>query len=327
MSAKRLNALAALSGLKRTAKGPWGGPAVAGSLQGFPVAVAWTRTDRQAAVSILVRFAKGSWTGGPDGLKGLAEGSEPLRAAFGKSVVPKAVLKRLTLLDDGVLLTWPFSFFSPKAEQAFAVLQALVGLVARVAKPVAGSCEGCGRETREGLWLADGVPSRICGGCRQSQDAEALRLMEAYDRLESNPLLGLLYGLAAAALLAGLWGGVAYALNRIFLWGAIGIGVALAWAVNKGMAKVNLFGRILTVLLTVGTVLAGDYLFILLTVAKEAEGGLSLGLAQVLASRFWQLEFAEASGAMSLLFGLVGAGYVLYANRPPRFQVRYEPLG
>jgi hypothetical protein len=249
--------------------------------------VAWTRTDRQAAVSIL---------------------------------------KRLALIEDGVLLTWPFSIFSPKAEQAFAVLKGLVDLVGRVAKPVAENCEGCGKETREGLWLAGGVPGRICGGCRQSQDAEALRLMEAYERMDSNPMLGLLYSLVAAAVLAGLWGGLAYALNRIFLWGAIGIGVALAWAISKGMAKVNLFGCILTVLLTVGTVLAGDSLFILLTVGKEAEGGVSLGLAQVLASRFWQVEFAEASGFMSLLFGLVGAGYILDANRPPKFQVRDEPL-
>lgn len=327
MTQKRLVRLADLTGLKAVAKGPWQGPAVVGSMQGFPVAAAWSRNQNHSQVSFLARFAKGSWSAGPDGLSAFALNSEELRVATGKKTVPKNLLKSFKLMEDGILCHWQFSLFSPKPEVVAAVLKALVGLAVKTAKPVAEQCEGCGRETREGLWMADGVPTRICTPCRASQDEQARRAQEAYDGLVSNPLAGLLYGAVTGVVLAVLWGGLAYLINRIFLWGAIGIGVALAWAINRGMEKVNLFGRMLTVLLTLATVLAGDYLFILFSAAREVEGGLSLRLAILAAQHFFEADFQEGSGYMSLLFALVGAGYILYVNRPPKFQVKYEPLG
>ncbi len=327
MAQKRLVRLAELTGLKAVAKGPWQGPAVVGALRGFPVAVAWTRNERQSQVTILVRFAKGSWSAGPDGLKGIAASSEELRAAVGKKAVPKAMLKSFQLLEDGLLCQWPYSLFAPKPEAVAAVIRVLAGFAERAAKPVAEQCEGCGRETREGLWMADGVPVRVCSPCRASQDEQARRAQEAYQALASNPLAGLLFGLATGAVLAVAWGGLAYLIHRIFLWGAIGIGVALAWAINRGMEKVNHFGRVLTVLLTLGTVLAGDYLFILFSAAREVEGGMSLRLASAVVSHFYEADFQNGSGFVSLIFALVGAGYILYVNRPPRFRVTYEPLG
>ena len=327
MSAKNLEALSSLSGLRRVARGPWGRPAAAGRIDGFPVAAAYVQINRRNGVAFLVRFAKGSWSGGPEGLAAFARESESLKEALGKKEVPKDFLKSLTLLPDGFTAFWPYSLFQPKPPAVLAVLKALLQVAAKGAKPMDTGCEACGKDSREGLWLADGVPMTICGGCRQGQDAEAQRRQEAYDRLESNLFLGAIYGLVTAAVLAAAWGGIAFAINRIFLWGAIGIGIALAWAVNKGMEKVNTAGRAMTVALTLTTVLAGDYLFILLSASREVEGGLSLRLASAVARQFWAIEFNEGSGWLSLLFALVGAGYILYVNRPPRFQVRYEPLG
>lgn len=327
MAQKRLVRLADLTHLKTVAKGPWQGPAVVGSMQGFPVAAAWNRNERQSQVSFLVRFAKGSWSAGPDGLTTFASASGELRQALGKKAVPKALLKSFKLTEDGLLCHWPFSLFAPKPEAVAAVLKVLVGFAAKAAKPVAEQCEGCGRETREGLWMADGVPVRVCTPCRASQDEQARRAQEAYESLASNPMAGLLYGLLTGMVLAVLWGGLAFLIHRIFLWGAIGIGVALAWSINRGMEKVNHFGRMLTVLLTLATVLAGDYLFILFSAAREVEGGLSLRLAIVAAQHFFEANFQNGSGYISLLFALVGAGYILYMNRPPRFRVTYEPLG
>jgi hypothetical protein len=47
----------------------------------------------------------------------------------------------------------------------------------------------------------------------------------------------------------------------------------------------------------------------------------------VAAQHFFEANFQNGSGYISLLFALVGAGYILYMNRPPRFRVTYEPLG
>ncbi len=139
-------------------------------------------------------------------------------------------------------------------------------------------------------------------------------------------MLGTLAGLGAAAGCALLWGGIAYGLHRIFLYGGILIGIGIAWSVNKGMGKVNLYGRCLTVALTVASVLAGDFFFLWLSAADELHEPLTLDLARRLWSHFVEIEFADSSGYLSVLFGLIGAIFVLYTNRPPVAKRVFVPI-
>jgi len=79
---------------------------------------------------------------------------------------------------------------------------------------------------------------------------------------DPRPALGLLAGVAAA-----LGGGFAWALlailtGRIFSALAIGIGVLVAYAVKAGMGKVNLPGQVLTGVLTLGGVFAGQIFYV-----------------------------------------------------------------
>ena len=83
MSKKYVHQIATMTGLSSIVKGPWDGPAAVGAMDGFPVAVGLQRNERQASVVFLVRFSRGSWTGGLDGLKSFAESSGALREAIG----------------------------------------------------------------------------------------------------------------------------------------------------------------------------------------------------------------------------------------------------
>src|SRR6266540_1566456 len=84
-----------------------------------------------------------------------------------------------------------------------------------------------------------------------------------------NLLLGLLYGMGAAVLGSIAWGGAAFLLHRIFLWGAIIIGLFVGKAVVKGIGKVTWTARIMIGVLTAVSVAFGDSIFYALIVMKE----------------------------------------------------------
>jgi hypothetical protein len=73
-------------------------------------------------------------------------------------------------------------------------------------------------------------------------------------------------------------------------------------------------------------VLFGDAIFYTLIVMKEEHIAFSGRLLKAVVVHLWQIEM-QGSGVLSLLFGLVGAGYSLYSARKPKFQAVFQPLG
>jgi len=127
--------------------------------------------------------------------------------------------------------------------------------------------------------------------------------------------------------LGGLaWGLVAYGLNYIFLYGAILIGYLVAAAVLRGTGKVTRFGQIIIPVLTIASVLFGDAIFYTLIIMKQEHVAFSGKLLNAVVLHLWEIEIQD-SGVLSLLFGLVGAGYALYSARKPKFQAVFQPLG
>ena len=143
------------------------------------------------------------------------------------------------------------------------MLRSLITLVKEAAAPVGSDCEICGGGGTGELGMVGRALTSICVGCRERMGEEDRRRVEEYEGLSANPLLGTLAGIGAAVGGAVLWGGIAYLLERIFLYGGILIGVGIAFAVNRGMGKTNLYGRALTVLLTLASVMMGDFIFML----------------------------------------------------------------
>jgi hypothetical protein len=87
-----------------------------------------------------------------------------------------------------------------------------------------------------------------------------------------------------------------------------------------------MFGRGVTVTLTIVAVIAGDFLFIVLTAAKSLNRPIDAALFGDVARAFLGIEFSEGSGWLSLLFAILGAIYILYVNRPPVSKRKMVPV-
>jgi len=173
--------------------------------------------------------------------------------------------------------------------------------------------------------LLNDVPTRYCPSCqvqlKQKLDAAAIE----YENLETNLPLGLLYGAGAALLGSIAWGGVAYLLRRIFLWGAILVGLFVSKAVVTGIGKVTWTARGLIGVLTAASVAFGDAIFYALTVMSQDHVPFMAALKAVLAN-FWKIETDSDGGVLSIVFALIGAVWVMYSTRKPAFKARFTTL-
>lgn len=282
--------------------------ALIGLSDGFIVAVGLGKADGgHAAVKILLRYAKAPDSGVPRQALDLVKGKF-----------------KLATDQTTATLVRSYSFAKPDAADVAEKVRELLNALKTTALPISGKCEECGRAEQQMLLLND-VPSYYCPGCQvqltQKLDAAAV----AYENLETNLPLGLLYGMVAALLGSIAWGGVAYLLHRIFLWGAIGIGLLVGKAVVKGTGKVTWTARIMIGVLTAASVALGDSIFYALLVMKENQVAFAPALKFVI-TNFWELENKSDGGFISILFGLIGAGIAVYGTRKPAFKARFIPL-
>jgi hypothetical protein len=284
--------------------------ALIGIRDGYIVALGLGKADnRHAAVKMLLRYAK---TQDPQHIK------QALDSAKGKF--------KLAADETTASLVRTYHFSKPDASTIADELRNLLTALKTSASAINGKCEECGKAEPQMILLND-LPTHYCSGCQVqlSQKLDAVAI--AYENLETNLPLGLLYGISAALLGSIAWGGAAYLLHRIFLWGAIGIGLLVGKAVVKGTGKVTWTARIMIGLLTAASVAFGDSFFYALTVMKESQIAFMPALKLVLAN-FWKLEAdSESGGIASIFFGLIGAGITVCGTRKPAFKARFVALG
>jgi len=323
MASNQARQLAELLSLAVVPSGrPLHGSCAAGAIDGYPVAISWGKRLKQSTVAFLVRFRKGSLKVPAGALRDQAAGSAEILRAMERKKLSGAESKALLAGPDTLLFYWDYSFRAPKPEAAAALLRLLLGLVRGQALAVQNDCEVCGGRGLGELHSVGQALISVCSGCRERMGEEDRRATEAYDALPANPLLGTAAGAGVAIAAALAWGGVAYTLQKIFLYAAFMIGLAIAVAVHKGMGKVSLYGKVIAVPLTVASVLAGDFFFMCLSVAKELNEPLTLDLASRALPHFIQFEFSDSSGYVSVLFGVLGAlGTLLVAKRPVQKRV------
>lgn len=283
--------------------------ALIGVSDGYAVALGLGKDGRNSAVKTLLRYAK-------------TEDPGQIRDALDKA---KGKFKKVTADETSAVLIQTYSFGKPDAADVAERFRQLLTALKTFALPIAGKCEECGRTEPQMLLLND-LPAYYCSSCQvqlsQKLDAAAVE----YESRESNLFLGLLYGLGAALLGSIAWGGVAYLLNRIFLWGAIIIGMFVGKAVVQGIGKVNWTARGIIGVLTAASVAFGDVIFYTLIVMRRDQAAFVPAFKAVLAD-FWKIETSADGGLVSILFGLIGAGLVMYRTRMPAFKARFVPLG
>jgi hypothetical protein len=313
-----LQKVASLTGLQYCpGQGPWGrkSGSVIGARDGYVTAIGFSRDGRSELVAILIRFKK-------------LNQSELLKASILDSpALPKK--KPGKFADVGAdFIQWEcrFAFSRPKAEQVAALADGLREALKPLAPGFDGRCEYCTSASTPSLTLMSGLPAYICPSCQQKTSQDLDRAAMDYEAIEPNYPNGLALGIGAAVLGGIVWGTIAYAINYVFLWGAILIGYFVSWAVIKGTRRVTRFGQIVIPVLTVASVLFGDAIFYTLAVMRSEKLPFSGKLLQAIVVHLWGIE-SKGSGALTLIFALVGAGYAVYAARKPKFKASFEPLG
>ena len=283
--------------------------ALIGTSDGYIVAIGLGKAPGgHAAIKMLLRYAKAQ---DPHQVK---QALDPAKSKF------KLVTDQTT-----AALVRTYSFAKPEAATIADQLRELLAALKTSAIALNGKCEECVKADTE-MVLFNNLCAYYCSSCqtqlKQKLDAAAIE----YENLETNLPLGLLYGMGAALLGSIAWGGVAYLLHRIFLWGAILIGLFVAKAVVKGIGKITLSAKVMIGVLTAGSVVFGDAIFYSLGVMNQSQVAFMPALKAVLAT-FWKLETDADGGLVSILFALIGAGIVMYRTRKPAFKARFVALG
>src|SRR5215469_18554721 len=207
-----LKQVAAQAGLQHYPnQGPWGrksGSAI-GERDGY-VTVIGTMRDRQGMkVAILLRFKK-------------MEQPEMVETALKSAGIKKGKLG--VVGSDFVRWEWKYSFTKPKPEEVAKLAEDLRTALKTVAMAFDGRCEHCASASTPSLTLMNGLPTFICAGCQEKVRQELNMAAVNYDAITPNYPNGLALGIGAAVVGGLAWGLVAYAINYIFLYGAILIG-------------------------------------------------------------------------------------------------------
>jgi len=308
-----LQQVATLAGLQHFPnQGPWNrksGSAV-GTRDGYVTVIGFSRDRQGAKLIILLRFKK-------------TEQTEAIKAMLKAAKIKKGKLG--TVGNDFLRWEWKYAFAKPKPEEVAKLAEDLRTAIKQVTMGFDGRCEQCTSASTPSLTLMNGIPTFICAGCQEKVRQELNLAATNYEAITPNYPNGLILGIGAAAVGALAWGLVAYAINYIFLYGAIIIGYFVAAGVIKGTGKVTRFGQIIIPILTVASVLFGDAIFYTLIVMKQEHVSFSGKLLQTIVVNLWEIE--SKGGVASLIFALVGAGYAIYSARKPKFQAVFQPLG
>ena len=309
-----LQQVANLAGLRHyPQQGPWNkksGSAV-GTRDNYVTTIGFTQNGRASVLVILLRFKK-------------LDQPEQVKSALKSAAIKKGKLGEIG--TNFVRWEWTYAFAKPKAEEVAKLAEGLRTAIKPVTTPFDGRCEQCASNSTNSLTLLNGLPMFICATCQEKVRQELNQAAVNYDAITPNYPNGLVLGLGAAAVGGLAWGLIAYAINYIFLYGAILIGFMVATGVIKGTGKVTRFGQIIIPILTVASVLFGDVIFYTLIVMKEEHVAFSGKLLNAIVVHLWQIEM-KGSGVLSVFFGLIGAGYSLYSARKPKFQAVFQPLG
>src|SRR5215469_15902914 len=304
-----LQQLAGLAGLQYYPnQGPWNrksGSAV-GTRDGYVTVLGFSRDRQGAKLIILLRFKK-------------TEQTEAIKAMLKAAKIKKGKLGAVG--NDFLRWEWKYAFAKPKPEEVAKLAEDLRTAIKQVTMGFDGRCEQCTSASTPSLTLMNGIPTFICAGCQERVRQELNLAATNYEAITPNYPNGLILGIGAAAVGALAWGLVAYAINYIFLYGAIIIGYFVAAGVIKGTGKVTRFGQIIIPILTVASVLFGDAIFVM----KQEHVSFSGKLLQTIVVNLWEIE--SKGGVASLIFALVGAGYAIYSARKPKFQAVFQPLG
>lgn len=296
---------------------------VIGTRNGYLSAMGPANENNQNSVNFFVRFKNGS---DKTAIIQALSTSETFLQALEEKKWKKSLEQSLIVGDDYLQFDWKFSLRRPAAEKVAAVHTAIIEAIRNVAAPAEARCDLCDKTSVSKPSLYNGIPGYYCGSCQSQAQTDQNAAAAEYAARETNLARGLMFGILAAVVGAIAWGGVAYAINYIFLYGAVLIGFLIAKAVFYGIGKINTVGQIAVFVLTVASVFFGDAIFYTLSIMKSEGIPFSTELLGNVVTHMVEIETSDSQGFFTTLFALVGAGIVVYSNRKPKFVATFEEL-
>jgi hypothetical protein len=231
--------------------------------------------------------------------------------------------KPLLVDDSSILWTRPCPWRRPGAEQLEGWVEKLIVALSQMARGFEGRCEQCGRTLGQRFIVVNGVPVHLCETCQADLVQKGRMAEQAYDERDARHALGAIYATVAALVGGAVWALIAFLTQHMFALTAIGIAVLVGFAYRLGARKMDLAGQAIGVALTLAGVLFGDVLFFAaLVMQRWPRAGLRIeaGWAVFVSA----LKAAPADILFSLLFGLLGAIYVVRMLARPRFAPKIE---
>jgi len=289
--------------------------ALIGSLDGYLACIGLGRSDngRNTAVRLVLRYGKSDDTARIEQCINLAKGH----------------FKTIKVSATSVVATRIYVFRKPTPESVAEDLTRLITILKSIVHPLNGRCEECHR-TEPNITLVNRVPRHLCESCKNQLRQQLGVAAAEYAGIKSNLPRGIFYGTGVAVIGAVGWCVLASTLNRIFVYVAVAIGLLVGKAVIMGIGKVSLSARLLTGTLTLASVFLGDvffYTFDLMRVTSGTSGaGLSFGQAfQSILGNLGTV-MADNGGVASIIFALVGAGFIVVKMRTPKFEPVFESV-
>ena len=307
MPSTQLNQIAATLGLgHRTSGGTF-----YGELDGFPAQLSLLQKGNYKHLLATLRF-------NADGR------AEDVARAFSDSpdLAAAGLKKKLVTTDaDSVAITiLPRAFGGlPAPEVIEGRVRAALEVLKRAVPDNRKVCRECGAVGAEPAVLR-GTVDRVCGGCAERLEQEALEIQKAYAARPLNLPLGLAASVIAGAAGAALYGGVMIATNSMYWVLAVLTGIAVGWAAVKGSGKAGTVVQAMAGLITVASVLAGLLVFIgYVANRRAAADGNSIDWILFVRQSPRLLWVSGRDTVFSLAGGLLGALYAIRKAKPPSF--------
>ena len=290
---------------------------VVAARDGYLAVIGTTVRDHTGVAYVAVRFPRGgTWQTLPEAIT-----RDPaVLKALGKKDFPRGLRKRLKVEEGLLWFDRPY-LLRPDPERLARLATAFLALLPGHVGRFDGRCEVCRSVPVAEPVLVNGAPTYLCAGCVQAGQQEEVRAERAYTSRAANPALGLLTG-AGAALVGGLaWAVLAVLTGRIYSAVAIGIGALVAYAVKGAMGKVNLSGQVVTALLTLAGVFAGQ-VFYVAHLIQSRTGSYNFPVA--LQVYLQVLQVKPTTELATFFFALLGVALSLSAMRRPKFRRTVE---
>ncbi len=218
-----------------------------GTISDFPTLVRSVPYGNVRAVTLTLRTGPGDFAA----LKKAVKGVKGLKASMLK-----------TPGDGSVQYIIPYSslFMGRTRRTLVGALDGLVPLVGASFAAPPKVCEVCNRPGVAGVVEEGGRPALICPGCLETIRAKREAARMAYEATSPDYLKGIILGLVGAAAGAIAWAAVVVLSNNIYLILSAGIGFIVAWFIKKGMGRVDRVGQVISAILVLASVFAGEVL-------------------------------------------------------------------